>query len=163
MRSNVQKVNERLCWSTHSHSFLGFVEITIYFFAFFSSETSPIILLDFALIPDGIFGNFERILEIQFFHDPLWFLHILISTWALISSCLEMMCFTRKSQLLNFLSQNLQRQTPWIGSFSLSRMNRYIYSRRRLVYSGTSVIWAHLAYEFSWIFLKTVCMLGNST
>jgi hypothetical protein len=68
IRSNVQKVNKGLSGSTYSHNLFRFIEIAINFLAFFPPEASSIILLNFVLVPDCIFGDFERILKIQLFH-----------------------------------------------------------------------------------------------
>jgi hypothetical protein len=74
IRSNVQKVNKRLSGSAYSHNLFRFIEIAINFLTFFPSEASSIILLNFALVPNCIFGDFEGILQIQLFHKGLRFL-----------------------------------------------------------------------------------------
>lgn len=72
-------------------------------------------------------GDFEWILHVELLHDHLNFLHEHMCTLNLISSCLEIMCFDRNSQVLNFLSQNMHFQMSFFSSLSLSLMNFSIY------------------------------------
>ena len=76
-------------------------------------------------------SDLKRILKVKLLHDHLNFLNYKPITLNLIYSCLEIMCFDKNSDVLNFLSQNMHFHIYFCSTFSVYLINFSIYSLRK--------------------------------